>query len=192
MALENSNTNTSAPTWSWIQAWLVCPSHHATLVVVFTSATAHFSFYVSLILNHSFESICVNLHLSRILVGNYLCPFEFLIGIISMYSRYSHHPHHLNCSVRSASRESPHLQSISVITHLSTIEFIFQAHKFVLKEGWFSMLGSIGSWDSRVAQGFILRGRPVAKLPKVSRSRAREGWIWGGVWLAKTLLDVWH
>ena len=137
MALENSNTNMSAPTWSWIQAWLVCPSHHATLAVVFASATAHFSFYVSLILSHSFESICVNLCLSGILVGNYLCPFKILIGIISVYSRYSHHPYHLNCSVWSASRESPHLQSICVITHLSTIEFIFQAHKFVSMEGDF-------------------------------------------------------
>ena len=137
--------------------------------------------FMSLILSHSFESICVNLCLSGILVGNYLCPFKILIGIISVYSRYSHHPYHLNCSVWSASRESPHLQSIHVITHLSAIEFIFQAHKFVSMEGWFSMLRSIRSWDSGVAQGFILRGRSVSKLPKVSRSRAREGWLWGGV-----------
>jgi hypothetical protein len=35
-----------------------------------------------------------------------------------------------------------------------------------------------------VARGFVLRGGSVAKLPKVSRSGAREGLIRGGVWLA--------
>ena len=73
--------------------------------------------------------------LSGILVGKYLCPFEFLMGKISVYPRYPCHPHHPSCSVRSASRVSLCLQSIHVIAHSSPIEYIFQAHKFVLKEG---------------------------------------------------------
>ena len=76
---ENSNTNELAPTWSWILAWLVCPSHHATLAVVFASAATHFILYVT----HSeplFWVYLCYLHLSGILVGKYLCPFEFLMG----------------------------------------------------------------------------------------------------------------
>ena len=76
---ENSNTNTSALTWSWIQAWLVCPSHHAALVVVFASAATHFIICVT----HSeplFWVYLCYLRLSGILVGKYLHPFEFLMG----------------------------------------------------------------------------------------------------------------
>ena len=158
---ENSNTNVSAPTWSWIKAWLVCPSHHAALAVVFASATTHFILYVT----HSeplFWVYLCYLHLSRILVGKHLRPFKFLMGKISVYPRYPCHPSY---SVWSASRVSPHPQSICVITHLSPVEFIFQAHKFVLKEGvifdaqkcqksGFWKWLKVSSWEAEVAEGF--------------------------------------
>ena len=105
------------------------PSHHATLAVVFTSAAAHFILCVT----HSkplFWVYLCYLHLSRILVGNYLHPLKFLMRKISVYLN---HPHHPSCSVWSVSRESLCLQSVCVITHSSPIEFVFQAHNFVLE-----------------------------------------------------------
>ena len=163
------------------------PSHHATLAVVFTSAAAHFIFCVT----HSkplFWVYLCYLHLSRILVGNYLHPLKFLMRKISVYL---HHPHHPSCSVWSVSRES--LCHYTFKPHW----ICFPGSQFCVGGGDFqcSKVSEVGILE--VAWGFILRGGSVVKLLKVFRSRAREGWIWRGVLLATLItqggvLEIWR
>jgi hypothetical protein len=101
------------------------------------------------------------LRLSGFLVGKYLCPFEFSMGKISVYPCHLCHPRHPSYSVRLVLRESPHLQSIRVITYSSLVEFILRAHTFIFLEegGDFLMLVVSGVGILEVAQDFPWEGQ---------------------------------
>ena len=175
---ENFNTNMSAMTWSWIQAWLVCPSHHLALVVVFVSALL-ISFYASLIPSHCFWVYLCYLPLSGVLVWKYLCPFEFVMGKISVLSAPSASSE-LFCVI---CVESVSMSAIYLCHHTFEPHWIyFPGSQICIERGggfWCLKASEVGILE--VAQGFVLRGWSVAKSPKVSRSGAREEWIWGGV-----------
>ena len=91
---------------------------------------------------------------------------------IFVYLHYPCHLHHLSCSMWSALR-------VSTRPTFEPCWIYFPGSQIRIEGGGdfrCSEVSEIGILE--VAQGFVLRGWSVAKSLKVSRSGAREGWIW--------------
>ena len=142
---ENFNTNMSALTWSWIQAWLVCPSHHVALVVVFVSATAHFI----LCITHS-KPLFLSLFVlfapiwgsgMEISVPIWVCDGENICAICTICIIWV-----VLCDL---CRKCLHVCNISVSPHIwAPLNLFSGLTNLYWKRWWFLMLESIRSWDS--------------------------------------------